>query len=166
MKVVASLFSLSGIGEDRLCLRWVSASEGQLFAQYVKEYSETVQKLGPFYKEDFEIPLKAVGRTLETQRLRWLMGMQPKLTDGGNVYGEKVDPGVYDRLLHQISEEEYQKALVLEALETGPGSTREIALKTGLTIYDVARRINELERSHLAAFAGFEDRTARFGLAP
>ncbi len=163
--MVASVLSLSGIGEDRLCLRWVSASEGQLFAQYVKEYSETIQKLGPFYKEDFDMPLKAVGRALETQRLRWLMGMQPKLTDSGNVYGEKVAPGVYDRLLHQISEEEYQKALVLEALETGPASAREIALKTGLKIYDVARRMNELERSHQAAFAGFDHRTARFRVA-
>jgi hypothetical protein len=165
MKVVESLLSLSGIGKDRLRLRWVSASEGQLFAQYVREYHETIEKLGPLYAENFQMPMKAVKRALDSQRLRWLMGMQPKLTDTGNVYGEKVDAGVYDRLLHQVSEEEYQKALILETLEGGPASTREIALSTGLGVYDVARRINELERSHQAAFAGFDNRTARFALA-
>jgi F420-non-reducing hydrogenase iron-sulfur subunit len=36
-----------GIHKDRLRLEWVSASEGQIFAQLVDEMTETVSKLGP-----------------------------------------------------------------------------------------------------------------------
>lgn len=164
MKVVEMLLSFSGIGKERACLRWVSASEGQLFAQYVEEYSKTIQELGPFYPSDYHVPLHALKQTLDSQRLRWLMGMQLKLTEDGNVYGEKVDQQTYERLLQQVAEQEYEKALVLQALGDGPCSTRDIALKTGLKTYNVACRINELERSQQAAFSGFDNRIARFAL--
>jgi len=36
-----------GIEEERFRLEWVSASEGQKFAQVVKELTETIKKLGP-----------------------------------------------------------------------------------------------------------------------
>jgi F420-non-reducing hydrogenase iron-sulfur subunit len=36
-----------GIEKERLRLEWVSASEGQIFAQLVDEMTETVSKLGP-----------------------------------------------------------------------------------------------------------------------
>lgn len=37
-----------GIEEERVKLVWVSASEGQRFAQVVKEFTEDVRRLGPF----------------------------------------------------------------------------------------------------------------------
>lgn len=37
-----------GIEEDRLRLDWVSASEGDRFANIVNEMTEQVRKLGPF----------------------------------------------------------------------------------------------------------------------
>lgn len=36
-----------GIEEERFRLEWVSASEGQRFAQTVLEFTETIKKLGP-----------------------------------------------------------------------------------------------------------------------
>jgi F420-non-reducing hydrogenase iron-sulfur subunit len=36
-----------GIGEERLCLRWVAASEGNMFAETVEELTEKLRKLGP-----------------------------------------------------------------------------------------------------------------------
>ncbi|RMF90928.1 MAG: hydrogenase iron-sulfur subunit, partial [Methanobacteriota archaeon] len=40
---------LEGIGVDpsRLRLEWVSASEGPIFAELVREFSEEIRKLGP-----------------------------------------------------------------------------------------------------------------------
>jgi F420-non-reducing hydrogenase iron-sulfur subunit len=37
----------AGIEPDRLYLEWVSASEGTIFAQMVKEFTETVRALPP-----------------------------------------------------------------------------------------------------------------------
>jgi coenzyme F420-reducing hydrogenase delta subunit/Fe-S oxidoreductase len=36
-----------GIGKDRMRLEWISASEGQKFAQTMKEFTEQIRKLGP-----------------------------------------------------------------------------------------------------------------------
>ena len=42
-----------GMGEDRLWLRWIGASEGNLFAETIREMTEKVKSLGPteFKKE-------------------------------------------------------------------------------------------------------------------
>jgi len=46
MEVVEQILKVSGIGVDRMKLRWVSAAEGQLFANLVSELSQVVQALG------------------------------------------------------------------------------------------------------------------------
>ena len=45
---------------DRVKLRWVSAAEGQLFANLVKELSGVMQAMGPFDLEEYKLPLAAV----------------------------------------------------------------------------------------------------------
>ena len=42
------LLELSGIGQDRLQVRWVSATEGQQFAEYVTELTNLLRELGPW----------------------------------------------------------------------------------------------------------------------
>jgi coenzyme F420-reducing hydrogenase delta subunit len=41
------LLSTFGIGEDRLWLRWIAASEGNMFAATVAQMTEHLTKLGP-----------------------------------------------------------------------------------------------------------------------
>lgn len=36
-----------GIGEERLWLRWIAASDGQVFAETIDEMTEHLRKLGP-----------------------------------------------------------------------------------------------------------------------
>ena len=38
---------LLGIEDDRLRKEWISASEGVRFAEVVREFTETISKLGP-----------------------------------------------------------------------------------------------------------------------
>ena len=45
MEVVDQLINLSGIGVDRVKLRWVSAAEGQLFANLVTELSAVMRAI-------------------------------------------------------------------------------------------------------------------------
>ena len=42
-----SIFRSLGLEEDRVFLRWISASEGKKFADTAKEITEEVKKLGP-----------------------------------------------------------------------------------------------------------------------
>jgi F420-non-reducing hydrogenase iron-sulfur subunit len=49
--ILRNLLSYVGIKPERLRLDWVSASEGQHFAQVVNEFTETVRALGPIAEE-------------------------------------------------------------------------------------------------------------------
>jgi hypothetical protein len=162
MKVVADFLDYSGIGRDRLCLRWVSAAEGQQFAEYVTEYSALIGKMGPFFAEDFSLALSSIKRSLASSRIRWLMAADPELGDRKNVYGKRLDRDGYQNLLQESVLDEYQKGLILEVMKAGPCSVREIAMETGLPVYTVSQRVGDLERCRQADFAGYDGRIAKY----
>ena len=143
-------------------LRWISAAEGQLFAKYVAEVSDITQELGPFDPEEFRLPLSAVEQTLNSTRIRWLLGLTKQVTEQGNVYNEKLKDEDFKRLLQQATEEEYQKALIMEVLEKSPRSVKEMAEKTGLPVYTVSLRLNELERCNQAGLKEYSGSTPIF----
>ena len=160
--MVEELLDLAGIGRSRLQLRWVSAAEGQIFADYVTELSDLTRKLGPFRPADFKLELAAAETVLKSPRIRWLMGMDRQITEQENVYHERMDAEGYQALVSQAVAEEYQKGLILEALGDGPQSVREMASKTGLPVYTVSLRLNDLERKGQAELQGFEGTTPKF----
>jgi len=162
LKVVEHLLDLSGIGRERLCLKWVSAAEGKIFADYVTQFSEKTRKLGPFDPEQFEEELAAIEKALSTPRLRLLMGAELQITERGNVYDEKLGEEEYHHLLIEVSEEEYQGALILNTMREGPKSVREIAFNTGLPVYTISLRLGELERRHQAGLESFYGTTPRY----
>jgi F420-non-reducing hydrogenase iron-sulfur subunit len=47
IKMLQTLLVDIGIEKERLTLKWLSAAEGEIFANTVKEFTETVRKLGP-----------------------------------------------------------------------------------------------------------------------
>jgi hypothetical protein len=162
MQVVEYLLGLTGIGGDRMAVRWLSAAEGRLFAEYVNEFSEKTRQLGPFDPRKFELPLAAALDTLNTTRLRWLMGMELQIVEKGNVYKEKIEEKEYWNLLKTVTEGVYQEALILGVLTAGALSVREIAFKTGLPVYTVSLRLGELERSRKARLKGYDGNISLF----
>ena len=160
MNVVQHLLTFSGIDSDRLRLRWVSAAEGQLFAQNIKEYSHDIRAIGPFQPEDFEMPLGALQRVLSSTRLRWLMSMEVQVTGKGNVYGDVLGEKDYERVLLETAQAEYEKCLILESMKQGSQTVRDIAI--GLAVYEVSCRLNELERAQQAEFQGYQGKTPMF----
>jgi Fe-S oxidoreductase/coenzyme F420-reducing hydrogenase delta subunit len=47
MKSTKSLLRLLGLGSERLRLEWISASEGQKFANVIEEFTATLNRIGP-----------------------------------------------------------------------------------------------------------------------
>jgi coenzyme F420-reducing hydrogenase delta subunit len=47
VNLVNDLLPELGLERERLMLRWISASEGELFSKTVNEFVDTVKKLGP-----------------------------------------------------------------------------------------------------------------------
>ena len=160
--MITKLLNHAAIDPARVQLRRVSAAEGALFAQYVKEISATVSELGSFDPEQYQLQLKAIKRALGTRRLRWLSGMDYHLGQRENVYGEKTDPQLMQEVLDESIASEYDKAFILEMLAEGPLSVREMAQKSGLPVYTVSTRLNELEREGQAEFHSHAGSTAKF----
>lgn len=162
MELVQRLLELSGIGRDRMALKWVSAAEGQLFADTVLQLTQTTQAMGPFDASLYSLQLAAIQYVLNSPRMRWLTGRDRHVTERANVYGEKISEQEYQELAMKATEDEYQKALILESLRVGPLSVREMSAKTGIPVFTVSLRLNDLERRGLAEFRGFEGTTAKF----
>lgn len=157
------LLNQAGIGQDRLHLRWVSSSEGRLFADYVTELTGVIQNLGPLETEALQLPLAAVNRALTSPALRWLLGLERQLTEKENVFHEKMDATRYHQVLHRTALDEYHKALIFESLKAEAKTVREIAAETGLPLYTVSLRLNDLERTGLAAFQDHVGSSPKFG---
>jgi F420-non-reducing hydrogenase iron-sulfur subunit len=162
MRVLQDLLDLSGIGRGRTALRWVSAAEGQMFADNVTELTNSVKALGPFNVEEFALQVTALETVLTGQRLRWLTGVERHVTTKTNVYGDKIDQAEYEQVISRAMVDEYEKALILASLKEGPLSVREMASRAGLPVYTVSLRLNDLERRGAAEFRGFEGTTAKF----
>ncbi len=164
MQLVGRLLDIAGVGRDRLQLRWVSAAEGQLFADYVTELTELLRGLGPLRLSRWRLPLAAVQRALNSPQLRWLMGVDRQLTEKETVYGDRLEAGEFQNVLDRCARQEYEKALLVEVLQEGPQTVRQMADKTGLPVYCVSQRLNELERTGQADLLGFEGTTPKFTL--
>ena len=90
--------------------------------------------------------------------------MQRQLTERGNVYHEKLDPAAYDQLLKSSAQEEYHRGLIYEALQTEPRTVRQTAAVTGLPIYTISLRLNDLEKISLVSILGHEGHSPKFGV--
>jgi F420-non-reducing hydrogenase iron-sulfur subunit len=143
-------------------LNWVSAAEGQRFAALVTQFTELVQSLGPLDAEERRSELDAVHRTLETETVRWLLGMQRQLTEKANVYALKLDTESYRTLVAETVLREYHKNLIHGSLQNGPLTPREIDSRTGIGIQNVASLLVELQERGLVEFAGHEGQSPKF----
>src|SRR3989339_1496611 len=64
--LLRKLLSDEEIGEERIILDWVSAGEGQRFAQIVRSFTERIAALGPFpATRETEEKMRAIQTSLE-----------------------------------------------------------------------------------------------------
>jgi F420-non-reducing hydrogenase iron-sulfur subunit len=164
MDLLRYLLDLSGIGQDRLQVRWVSATEGQQFADYVTELTELLRQMGPLDREKLGLQIASVTRAINSVDLRWLLGMERQLTERENVYHEKLDRAVYGGVVQDAAKEEYYRGLIYEALKAGPKTVRQLATDTGLPVYTISLRLNDLEKISLVSIMGHEGHSPKFGL--
>ncbi|MHA1931744.1 MAG: hydrogenase iron-sulfur subunit, partial [Promethearchaeota archaeon] len=84
MNMLNKLLKLVGFSE-RLRLDWVSASEGNRFAQLVNEFNDYIIKLGPSpikdkeFKNELSDDFNAIKSVLKDSRLRTLVGREREI---------------------------------------------------------------------------------------
>ena len=73
-------------------------------------------------------------------------------------------PTAYEEMLKSSAKEEYHRGLIYAALKAEPRTVRQIAASTGLPIYTISLRLNDLEKISLVSIMGHEGTSPKFGL--
>jgi len=157
IKMLKKLIAQTGLETERLRLEWVSASEGERFAQIVKDFTNQMRAFGPSplsgEKPDVNIleGMLAAQAAAEDFRLRALVGRERKLVEEGNAYGEKVDQGEFDETMDESIKAEYTRNRAYILLRKQPMSVRELSASLGLDPGKMLRHIVVMRRRGLVA---------------
>jgi F420-non-reducing hydrogenase iron-sulfur subunit len=119
IKMTNKILERSGLEPGRLRLEWIAASEGELFAKTIAEFTEQIKALGPNPisgpQPDKKIlsNVKTAKNSVTAFRLRALVAKERKLVEEGNVYGELKDQDEWNEILIDAINAEYSRNMIL-----------------------------------------------------
>ncbi len=146
MKMLGKVLSMINFA-DRVRLDWVSAAEGNRFAEIVTEFTEHIRKLGPSpikndkLKKQILDNLSATKFALCDSRLRALVARQRELTTEGNVYGNIIPIEEFEEILDNAIENEFIRHKILEKIKNEGKSVPEIAKEIKIEPHKVLQHI-------------------------
>jgi coenzyme F420-reducing hydrogenase delta subunit len=167
MHLGRKLLDRIGVSPERIRLEWVSASQGNRFAEVVTDFTKRLQQLGPLGMGEgldaatLKMKLTAVRKLLpyiklverEKIRVRFENKEQYEEFFSSRSLNELIDESITDKLA---------VSLILELLRDQPMTTGEIAKMLGWSGSDVARHLNDSTRQRLIRF---DDTQKRYALA-
>jgi coenzyme F420-reducing hydrogenase delta subunit/predicted transcriptional regulator len=165
IEMVKKLITLTDLEPDRLSLEWVSASEGQRFAQIVTQFTEQIKKLGPSplsgKKPNQKIleNLQAAKNAASSFRLRVLVGIERELTEKSNAYKEKISQEEFDSLLDDVVQAEFVRHKIHLLTKTKPLSVKALAEQVQMKPSDVLCHIVEMRRKNMITLDHVEGTT-------
>jgi len=168
IKMLKKLLALTGVGSDRLELEWVSASEGQRFAQMVTEFTDQIKKLGPSPVSGKNPNLKvlenlqAAKNAASDFRLRVLVGRERELTEKNNVYEEKIPQEEFDAVLDSAVEAEFIRHKIHLLTRGRPLPVKALAEATELKPAEVLKQIVAMRRRNMITMDHVEGTTPFF----
>jgi len=149
---VDHLAEKAGLEPGRLNLEWVSASEGQRFANLVREFTEQVRVLGPSPVSGdspdpaLQLNLNAAKAAAEGFRLRALVGKEEKLVTEGNIYGEEVSQEEWDQMMTEAVETEFTRHRIHLALKEHPTSVKALSERLSLPSKEILEHVVALRQ--------------------
>ncbi|MEW6033682.1 MAG: hydrogenase iron-sulfur subunit [Chloroflexota bacterium] len=164
------LLECSGVNTKRFLLDWVSASEGMRFSRLVSDFTAAITVLGPLGKGSSELEhglkerLRAALAVAQQEKLRYLLGMFTTFTRRGNRYEEAFTRHEMERVLGGVVLDELATNRILQSLETGPLSVKELAQRLGQPSQRVLRLLAGLKRKGLVVLSSTEGQSPRYAL--
>ncbi|MBD3212426.1 MAG: hydrogenase iron-sulfur subunit [Candidatus Lokiarchaeota archaeon] len=121
--------------ENRVRLEWVSASEGNRFAEVVTDFTNHIKDLGPSpmnsenNNDNLIDDIKALEMASTSYRMRALVGRQRALTEQENLYGEKIPEEEFQEIFKKAIYDEYIRHRILVSLGNDPKSVKDLAIE-------------------------------------
>lgn len=151
IKLTKKLLEEAGLEFNRLRLEWISASEGERFANVMTEFTNELKELGPspLAGENPDIDkleaLFAARNVAKDFRLRALVGREIELTEEGNVYNEKLAQEKLDGLYETIVRDEFLRHRILQLTKNRPLSVKDISKYVNYTPLVILKQIVSLK---------------------
>jgi DNA-binding transcriptional ArsR family regulator len=151
MHLCKKLLQLIGLSPDRMRLEWISASEGNRFAEVMSEFAERLRQLGPLGSEGeidnaaLILRLSAVSqlvpylKLVEREKLR-------VPTKSEEAYNEFFTSDEVNALFDEVIAEKLAISQILLSLKEKPLSTGEISQALDLNPSEVSRYMNSSSR--------------------
>lgn len=109
-----------------------------------------------------EARIRAALRTLEGERIRWLLGKKGQLTTGGNVFGERITEARYDFVVQKAAAVELERNLLLQEMEEGPRTVHELHDATGIGKPEIVKHLIALRKWRLVEQVGMKGRSPQY----
>jgi len=165
VKMLKKLLALTGLEPERLSLLWYSPLEATSFTRSAKEFSKQIEKLGasPLRNAKREsmpmVNLLAAKNAAGEFRLRVLLGREKELTEGVNVYGDKLTPEEFDTLMADVVEDEFIRYKIHLLTKTKPLSVKALAEATEMKPAAVLKQIVNMRRKNMITLDSIEGTT-------
>lgn len=165
VKMLKKLLTLAGLEPERLGLLWYSPFEETSFTKSVREFSDIIGGLGANPLKDANIEslpmvnLLAAKNATNEFRLRVLLGREKELTEGANVYGDKLTLEEFDALMSDVVEDEFIRYKIHVLTKTKPLSVKALAEVTEMKPAAVLKQIVNMRRKNMLALDSIEGTT-------
>jgi F420-non-reducing hydrogenase iron-sulfur subunit len=163
-----AIMDRAGFDPGRLRLEWISASEGDRFAEVVSDLTDQLTKMGPSpikgNEPEFEVleRIRAAQRVVEDFRVRALISKEYKLTTEGNVYGEVLEEDYVKDTILEAMDAEYTRNQILIQTKEKAMSVKEIASAIDVPSPNVLNHVVRLRQKNLLTLASIDETTPRY----
>lgn len=110
--------------------------------------------------------IEAARRTVEGERVRWLLGKKGQLTTTGNVFGEAITEARYSFIVQKAAAVELERNSLLMLMEQAPRTVHELHDATGLPKPEIVRHIIALKKWRLIEQVGMKERSPQYMALP
>lgn len=151
IKLTKKLMKIGSLKPERLRLEWISASEGQRFANVITEFTEQLKGIGPSPIGGDDPDLKILGsvyaaaNVVKDFRLKALVSREITLTEKGNVYNKLVPQEKIDEVMDVAINTEFARQRLLLATMDRPISVKELSRYLGIPSKEVLDHIVTLK---------------------
>lgn len=146
-----------GVNPERLRIEWISASDGNRFAEVMSEFASELRELGPLGRgdgleeRDLEIKLAALDRLVPYLKLveREKMRVPAKSEEAYRAFYESAET---DRLFRELIADKLAVSRIMLLLGEKPLTTAELAERLEIDPSDVSKHMNSSSRRGLVRY--------------
>jgi hypothetical protein len=110
--------------------------------------------------------IRAALRTLEGERIRWLLGKKGSLTTKENVFGEVITDARYSFVLQKAASVELERNALLLHMEDEPRTVHELHDATGIPKMEIVKHVIALKRWRMVELVGMKGQSPQYKAVP